>query len=283
MKFLATLFAVAFGHRINSDAVASLSDNPKSALLKSHEDFMDQAVGSGRMTSWTGDSTLAFVKIRRWGGAFARDPCWELYKDASRAKNLANTDLQDTKSDFFWQSWLNPFANSHRSIREGGDKKGPTINRIHYNQFRRKNARMRAFITTPKNRRETFYTMSSLGWFGKRKETKETGHHFNVRSNKYNMGVGKCSGNMKETKRCKGRLYTGKAFNFGYQIQVFKKDKIVAEATLADTPTGFKDKFFIGEKKRYDVKISAGQDNMGVVEFVGFIADLEEHILMNVR
>merc|ERR1719498_1109603 len=108
-------------------------------------------------------------------------------------------------------------------------------------------------------------------------EKKQTGTHRNGRTNLYNMGVGKCSGNMKAGGACKGRLYTAKAFNFGYKIQVFKGDDMVAEAEVADTERNFADKYILGEKKRFDVTIKPGQDNMAVTEFIGFIADIEEY------
>lgn len=269
MKLLATLFALALGHRMNSVG----PENDRSNLLSGHEAFMKAEVGAGKMTSWTGASSISVVKVRRLGG-FARAPYWEIYKG-----NNNGASLEGKPASFTWKSWFNPIAKSRNSVREG-DKHGNTINRIHYNQLRRLNARARAFITTPGKRSETFYTMSLLGQLGKWKETSQTGHHFNGRTSRYNMGVGKCSGSWSGS-TCKGRLYTGKAFNFGYKIHIFKGEKLVASAELADTKGTLIDKYIIGEKKRFEVNIEAGQDNMAVAEFVGFIADLEEYVWLH--
>lgn len=272
MKFLATLFVAALGHRVNSVYPV----NTESELLKDHESFMKAPAGSGHMTSWTGETTMSIVKVRRLGG-FMRFPYWEMYKGTTKSTNLEGMEQQ-----FTWKSWFNPYARSRSSVRQG-DKHGPTINRVHFNQLRRKHARARAFITKAGDRSKTFYTMSLLGkrLGGKSKESKDTGAHFNTRTNAYNMAVGKCNGKLTETKTCKGRLYTAKAFNYGYQIQVFKDQNVVAEATLADTPMNMVDKYLIGEKKRFDVTIKAGQDNMAVAEFLAFIADLEENLLIH--
>jgi len=272
MRFIATLFAVALGHRINT---AGNPTNVQSDLLANHDQFLTTQVGSGRMTSWTGETTLSIVKVRRLGG-FMRIPYWEMYKGTTKSTNLEGMEQQ-----FTWKSWFNPVARARNSVRQG-NKNGPTVNRVHYNQLRRKHARVRAFITEAGNRGKTYYTMSLLGKYlgGKSRESGETGHHFNKRTNAYNMGVGKCSGNMAITKACKGRLYTAKAFNGAYSVQVFKGDTMVAEATLADSKLSTADRYILGEKKRFDVKINSGQDNMAVAEFLAFIVDIEEYAML---
>jgi hypothetical protein len=271
MRLIATLFAAALGHRINTAGPT----NVQSDLLKDHDQFLTAQVGSGRMTSWTGETTLSIVKVRRLGG-FMRWPYWEMYKGTTKSTNLEGMEQQ-----FTWKSWFNPVAKARNSVRQG-NKDGPTVNRVHYNQLRRKNARVRAFITEAGNRGKTYYTMSLLGKYlgGKSRETGETGHHFNKRTNAYNMGVGKCSGNLASTKACKGRLYTAKAFNGAYSVQVFKGDDMVAESTLADSKLSTADRYIIGEKKRFDVKINSGQDNLAVAEFLAFIVDIEEYIML---
>lgn len=275
MKLFVALFATALGSRVDISAHAAGPTNELSSLRSDYDTFMQSPAGSGRMTSWTGDSTAAIVKTRRIHALIGHSPNWEVHKGATTSTVLAG--MQPT---FYWKSWFNPIANARRSVREGG-KEGPTVNRIHYNQIRRARALVRAFITTPGNRKQTYYTMSRLGSKrhlsnGVMTEKKQTGTYRNGRTNLYNMGVGKCSGNMKTHGSCKGRLYTAKAFNFGYKIQVFKGDDMVAESEVADSDRSFADKYILGEKKRYDVKIKPGQDNMAVTEFIGFIADLEE-------
>jgi len=280
MKLFAALFATTLGSRVDINAHVAGPTNELSSLRSDYDTFMQSPAGSGGMTAWTGDATAALVKTRRIHGVIAHSPNWEIHKGAT-----TSTDLQGMKSTFYWKSWFNPIANARRSVREGG-KEGPTVNRIHYNQIRRARALVLAFITTPGNRKQTYYTMSRLGTkrtlsIGKHTETKQTGVHQNGRTNLYNMGVGKCSGNMKSSNSCKGRLYTAKAFNFGYKIHIFKGDELVAEAEVADSKRNFVDKYILGEKKRFDVKIKPGQDNMAVTEFVGFIADIEEYAVFS--
>lgn len=281
MKLFAALFATALGSRVDISAhVADRPVNELSSMRTAYDTFMSSPAGSGRMTAWTGDATAAIVKTRRIHAYIAHSPNWEIHKGVT-----PSTDLEGQQPSFYWKSWFNPIANARRSVREGG-KDGPTVNRIHYNQIRRARALVRAFITTPNNRGQTYYTMSRLGTKrflsnGGMTEKKDTDHYRNGRTNLYNMGVGKCSGNMKKAGACKGRLYTAKAFNFGYKIHVFKGDDLVAEAEVADSDRNFADKYILGEKKRFDVKIKPGQDNMAVTEFIGFIADIEEYAVFS--
>lgn len=268
MKVLATLFALALGHRMNTI-------NPTNDLSPSrndHETFMSKEVGQGRLTSWSGQENIAIVQVRRLGGAFFHFPYWEIVKGVNKGQSVEGKPVSLT-----WKSWNNPLAKARNSVREG-DRKGKTVNRVHYNQLRRKHGRARAFITTPGKRSETYYTMSLLGWFGSTREKSETGHFKNGRTNMYNMGVGKCNGKFTNSD-CKGRLYTAKAFNFGYKIHVFKGEKLVGEAEMFDTQTNLIDKYIIGEKRRYDATLQAGQDNLALSEFMVFIADIERFVL----
>lgn len=270
MKLLAALFAVALGNRMNVSIHGPT--NELSTLRSSYDTFMQAPVGSGRMTSWTGPATFSIQKKRRIHGAILHSPYWEIFKGDDLA--------------FTWKSWYNPVANARRSVREG-DKTGKTVNRVHYNQVRRLRARARAFMTTPGNRGQTYYTMSLLGWFGKHKENSEE-WLFKVRENQYNLAVGKCSGSLTINNKCKGQLYTAKAYNFGYEIKVMKGDQEVAVAKLADQPAGglgkqIVDNLILGEKKKYDVTVQSGQDNMAIAEFIGFMVDLEEYGLFLLR
>lgn len=281
MKLLAALCAVALGSRV--DVNVHGPGNEESNLRLSYDTFMGAKLGEGKMTPWTGAESFTVLKRRRINAAIGMPPYWEIHKGAS-----PKSELDKDKSDFTWKSWWNPLApmGARRSVRQG-TKKGPTVNRIHYNQLRRLRARVRAFVVNPGNRGQTYYTMSLLGWFGKIKDT-EKELFFKQRIHFYNMGVGKCSGSFKVNQKCKGQLYQARAYNFGYEVKIFKNDKEVASAVLEDSAPGsygkqYIDNYWIGEKKRYNVKVEAGQDNMAVAEFIGFIVDLEEYSLVHFR
>jgi len=267
MKLLLALFSVVASHRMNTlQAADGVNDLAVGRFaLANFEDFMQDE--SATMTKWTGETTLTFEKRRKFG----RIPWYNIHEGAGKSKG--------DRPMMTWKSWFNPYANARRSVRNA---EGQTINRVHSNQFRRAKARMRSFITKPGRRSQTFYTMSWLGSMlgGKHAEKAQTGHHFPTRrTNAYNMGKGKCSGSMKN-KRCKGRLYTAKAFNGGYEIVVYKGQTVVATAKMMDLPTTLMDKYILGEKTHYAVKIEAGQDNLAITEFMTWISETETFALL---
>ena len=80
-------------YRINT---AGNPTNVQSDLLSDHNQFLTAQVGSGRMTSWTGDTTLSIVKVRRLGG-FMRIPYWEMYKGTTKSTNLEGSSSSPGK------------------------------------------------------------------------------------------------------------------------------------------------------------------------------------------
>lgn len=264
MKLLLALFSVVASHRTNTlETIGPVNQLAAGRFaLTNFDNFMQDE--SATMTKWTGETTLTFEKRRKFGMI----PWYNIHEGAGKSKG--------DRPMMTWKSWFNPYANSRRSVRNA---EGQTINRVHSDQIRLSTrARMRSFITMPGKRSQTFYTMSWLGsmMLGKHKEKKETGLHFpKGRTTAYHMGKGMCRGNMKN-KRCKGRLYTGKAFSRGYEIVVFKGQTAVATAKMMDLPMTKTDKYLLGEKVHYAVKIEAGQDNLAITEFMTWIRETEE-------
>jgi len=269
MKLLLALCATAVARR--ADIAQHVSGVNKLAQgkfgLTAFETFQD---GEETMTSWTGGTTLTLESRRK----IALNPWYNIHEGEGKGK--------EDEPMLTLRSWFNPYANARRSIR---NQAGETVNRVHFNQWRRAKARMRAFLTTPGKRSETYYTMSWLGkWLGGQgKETKETGQKYNKgRSQAYNMAKGKCNGKLVNPK-CKGRVYSGISWNMGSKTEIKKDGQVVAVATLEDRYTG-QDGYWtdrlIGEKKHYTLKIEDGQDNLAITEFVLFIQEIEHFLTM---
>jgi len=268
MKLLLALCSVVASHRTNTlETIGPVNQLAAGRFaLTNFDNFMQDE--SATMTKWTGETTLTFEKRRKIGLI----PWYNIHEGAGKTKG--------DRPLMTWKSWFNPYANARRSVR---NVEGQTINRVHSDQLRLSTrARHRSYITTPGKRSQTFYTMSWLGskMLGKHKEKKETGHHFpRGRTTAYNMGKGMCRGNF-QNKRCKGRLYTAKSFSSGYEIVVYKGQTAVATAKMMDLPMTFKDKYLLGEKVHYAVKIEDGQDNLAITEFMTWIREVEEWAAM---
>lgn len=265
MKLLFTLVSAVMARRVDINAHHT-NTNPVATGRFVLTDFDQFVTDGGRMTSWTGATTITIEHRRK----LFLTPWFNIHEGTNKSKG--------DEPMVTYKSWWNPIANSRRSIR---NKEGQTINRIHFNQWRRAKARMRAFLTTPGTRKETYYTVSYLGkkLGGQKKETVETGHKFNkFRTNAYNMAKGKCNGKM-DNVGCKGRVYTAVAWNHGYKFEVFKGDTIVALAELnKDYLEQKRSKWLIGEKKHWTVKIEDGQDNLALTEFITYISEMEAYL-----
>lgn len=239
--------------------------------LNNFNDF--KAKDGSTMTSWTGTDKVSIIKRRKYLGMI--NPWWSIHKGHV---TLDETKEAEPTAMLTYKSWFNPFTpQPRRSVR---DADGKTVNRVHFNQLRRWHARVRAHITTPGDRMETWYTMSKLGFFGKyrgkKKEFKWLKAWLNTRANIFTLTKGQCTGTTTNS-RCRGTVYVAVSENRGHKITLFTPDGTeVAQSQHRLSAMGFIEWIFIGEKNHFDLTISkGGQDNLALTEFVTWIVDLE--------